>query len=128
MTPEITALTQKATRSLAAAKMLFDSGDFDFAVSRAYYAMFYIAEAALLSRGKTYSKHTAIINGFYHEFIATGLLPKQLHTNFHYAFDDRNISDYGFMETFPEKEAKKLLLNTKEFITEVIKMIKRKKT
>lgn len=49
MTPEMTALILKSKRSLKTAKTLFDSGDFDFSVSRAYYAMFYIAEAALLN-------------------------------------------------------------------------------
>lgn len=124
MTPEMTALILKSKRSLTTAKKLFNSGDFDFAVSRAYYAMFYMAEAALLNRGKTYSKHTAIINGFYHEFVATGVLPKQLHANFHHAFDDRNLGDYGFMETFPKEDAKQLIQNADEFIKAVEKMIK----
>ena len=41
-------LVQKAQDSLRAAKLLEAEGLADFAVSRAYYAMFYIAEAFLL--------------------------------------------------------------------------------
>ncbi len=123
MTNEIAALLTKAFRSLAAAKKLFADGDFDFSVSRAYYAMFYAAEAALLNRSKTYSKHSAIINGFYHEFVATGILPRQYHENFHHAFDDRNLSDYGFMESFPEEDAKTLLKNAETFVGVVRKLI-----
>jgi uncharacterized protein (UPF0332 family) len=36
-------LVAKAERSLAAAGRLLEDGDCDFAISRAYYAMFYMA-------------------------------------------------------------------------------------
>jgi uncharacterized protein (UPF0332 family) len=39
MKKEITKLQEKAERSLKVAKKLFKSGEFDFAVSRAYYAI-----------------------------------------------------------------------------------------
>jgi uncharacterized protein (UPF0332 family) len=38
---EIHAILQKAKRSLAASEILIESGNYDFAISRAYYAMFY---------------------------------------------------------------------------------------
>lgn len=123
MNDDITGLLEKAARSLTAAEALFDAGDFDFAVSRAYYAMFYVAEAALLNRGKAFSKHTAIINGFYHEFVATGLLPKELHSDFHHAFENRNIGDYSWMDTFSEADAKRLLQNAAAFLAAVEKII-----
>ena len=47
---EIQALLKKAERSLRAASSMIDSQDFDFSLSRAYYAMFYSAEALLLTR------------------------------------------------------------------------------
>lgn len=124
MNEDISGLLEKAARSLVAAKTLLDAGDFDFAVSRAYYAMFYVAEAALLGRGKAFSKHTAIINGFYHEFVATGLLPKELHSDFHHAFENRNIGDYSWMDTFSEADARRLLQNAEAFLAAVKKMIK----
>lgn len=40
---EVRELVGKAERSLAAARRLLEAGDYDFAVSRAYYAMFYVA-------------------------------------------------------------------------------------
>jgi uncharacterized protein (UPF0332 family) len=42
------ALLQKARRTIQSAHLLRADGDFDSAVSRAYYAMFYVAEALLL--------------------------------------------------------------------------------
>lgn len=46
---EIAALMQRAERSLRSARNLLEDGDHDFAISRAYYAMFYAATAALLA-------------------------------------------------------------------------------
>ena len=56
---EIRELANKAERSLAAAGRLLEAGDYDFAVSRAYYAMFYVARALLLTRDVRRSKHSA---------------------------------------------------------------------
>jgi uncharacterized protein (UPF0332 family) len=46
--PEVKALLEKAKRSQKAAAKLFKDGDADFAASRAYYSLFYTAEALLL--------------------------------------------------------------------------------
>ena len=49
MIDEIAALLLKSQRSCASARRTMEAGDCDFAVSRAYYAMFYAAEALLLT-------------------------------------------------------------------------------
>lgn len=59
MIPEIEALLEKAQQSLHAAESLHTDGYFNFAASRLYYAMFYVAQALLLSRGQSYSSHSA---------------------------------------------------------------------
>jgi uncharacterized protein (UPF0332 family) len=46
---EIKALLEKARRSQKAAAKLFKDGDVDFAASRAYYSLFYTAEALFLA-------------------------------------------------------------------------------
>jgi len=51
MTPRPLAFLRKAKRSLASARRLLQDQDNDFAVSRAYYAMFYAATAMLLNKG-----------------------------------------------------------------------------
>ena len=49
-------------------------------VSRAYYAMFYAAKAALLSRGLDLRKHSASIAKFRELFVITGQVdPEYLH-------------------------------------------------
>jgi len=73
MKKEISDLIKKAERSLKAASQLFEEGYLDFAVSRAYYAMFYVAEACLLTKGLSYSKHSGVISGFSQHFIKTNI-------------------------------------------------------
>lgn len=64
MTPEQQGLLEKAARSLQAAKLLNQEGLSEFATTRAYYAMFYVAEAFLEGEGLSFSKHSAVIAAF----------------------------------------------------------------
>ncbi len=50
---EIGALIAKAQRYLKSPRLLFDEGDHKSCVWRSYYAMFYCAQAILLTRGLT---------------------------------------------------------------------------
>lgn len=60
MTPEQKALLDKAQRSIDAAQSLTDQGFHDFAISRSYYVMFYIAEALLDNEGLSFSSHATV--------------------------------------------------------------------
>jgi uncharacterized protein (UPF0332 family) len=51
MKPEIKALIEKAKRGQKAASNLFKDGDIDFAASRAYYSLFYVASASCSHAG-----------------------------------------------------------------------------
>ena len=64
MTPDQLNLLLKARQSLSAARLMLDSEYPDYAASRAYYAMFYIAEAFLEGEGLSFSKHSAVISAF----------------------------------------------------------------
>ena len=70
MTPEQEALVRKGQDSLRGAQVLASQKLFDFAVSRAYYTMFYVAEAFLPGEGLTFSKHSGVIL----DSVQTGLL------------------------------------------------------
>ena len=96
MTAELEApLVQKGHRSLGAARRLLADGDCDFAASRAYYAMFYLAEALLLARNLTFSKRSAVIAAFGQHFVKTGLFAAEHHDALRTAFDERNVGDYA---------------------------------
>jgi uncharacterized protein (UPF0332 family) len=79
VTEQQRALVDKASDSLQAARLLHEHGQHSFAASRAYYAMFYLAEAVLLGEGKAFSKHAAVHAAFGERYAKTGLLPSELH-------------------------------------------------
>ncbi len=91
---EVNALLEKAERSFAAADLLLDAGDADFAVSRAYYGWFYVAEALLLSEGLRYSRHGQVISQYGQRFAATDRLDRRFHRLLGRAFELRQLADY----------------------------------
>jgi uncharacterized protein (UPF0332 family) len=94
MTDEQAALLQKAKASLQAAKLLASQSFHDFAASRAYYTMFYIAEAFLLGESVSFSKHSSVIAEFGRLFVKTGRVPREFHRYLIEGKDSRNIGDY----------------------------------
>ena len=117
---EISSLLNKSQRSLAAAKLLYSNGDYDFSVSRSYYAMFYCIEALLLSLGLSFSKHSGAISAFGKEFIKTKKMPEHLHSFINNAFKDRQISDYESIIFIQQTEAKLHIENALIFVDETI--------
>lgn len=124
MRVELKKLIRKAERSLKAARRLCKNEDYDFSVSRAYYAMFYCAESLLLTQGMSFSNHSAVIAAFGKYFAKTGLLPSILHSYLLTAFKNRQIGDYEVIKEITKFEAETTLKNAKEFINQTIKYLK----
>ena len=122
---DISDLIKKAKESLNAAKDLLESGYPDFSASRSYYAMFYTAEAMLLTKNLYFSKHKAVISAIGKEFVKTGLIPSHLHRYITDAFDIRQVGDYGPVGSVEKEKARILVENTKEFIESVVGYLKR---
>lgn len=116
---EIKALLRKAERSLDAAKTLFSNGHYDFAVSRAYYAMFYSAEALLLTKDMKFKKHSAVISSFGREFVKTKEIDAKYHRYLISAFKEREKGDYETFLLHTEDDVREILNNAKEFISVV---------
>ena len=123
-TAEIEKLVAKSHRALAAAKQLLKSDDYDFAVSRAYYAMFYVTEAVLLTKNLAPSKHSALVSLFYEHFIRPGIFDKSLHKDLHDAFELRQQGDYWADAGITEAMAQEVLGKAKNFISVLAEFIK----
>jgi len=104
LTDQQSGLLAKAHRTVHSARLLFADGDYDGAVSRAYYAMFYVAEALLLSKGGTFSKHSAVVSAFGKEFAKTGTIPGEYHRHLLDAQDARTRGDYQTISYLTEEE------------------------
>jgi len=90
MKTAVEALLAKAARSRRAAALLGEQDYLDFAASRAYYALFYVAEALLLAEDLSFSSHAALIAGFGKTFAKTQRLAPRFHRYLIDAQDIRN--------------------------------------
>jgi len=124
MKPEVEILLDKAKRSQRTAELMFREKEFDFAGSRAYYTLFYVAQALLLERGLAFSSHAAVIANFGKEYAKTNMLSSNLHQYLIKAQDRRNIGDYGIGEHLSEEDVREMLAWGKEFIKTAEKFLK----
>ncbi len=116
MKDETQKLLQKASRAIHAAETLLREGEADFAVGRAYYAMFYIAEALLGERGLRFRKHSSLHSAFGERFIKTSLLDSKYHRWLIDAFDMRIKGDYGVEAVITDAEATRMIKQAHEFL------------
>lgn len=112
----IQSFLHKAERSIAAAVLLEKEGSYDFAVSRAYYAMFYCAEALLFSKGLTSSKHAGVIALFGREFVKAGLLDTRYHRHLNDAFEERLKGDYETVLVTTPAKCGEIIDNSRAFL------------
>ena len=110
-------LLKEARESIGAARHLVAGGYFDFAVARAYYAMFYAAQAMLLEQGLVFSKHGSLLAAVGQYLVKPGHLPAQLHRNLIKAYDARIEGDYEPGLRFTEEAATSRIAQAEEFLT-----------
>lgn len=106
MSASTTHLLDKAARAAESAKALLDLGDTDGACSRAYYAMFDAARAALATRGhapEATKTHSAVHSAFALTFVKTGLVPKEIGRALGQVQDIRLLADYAAESIPPDK-------------------------
>jgi uncharacterized protein (UPF0332 family) len=123
MTPEQLDLLLKARQSLSVAKLILDNSYPDYAVSRAYYTMFYIAEAFLEGEGLSFSKHSAVISAFGREFARTGRVPVKFHQFLIRAQELRNTGDYGEFNSVTIEQANNVISQAEDFLNLAENMI-----
>lgn len=120
MNSEIKDLVKKANRYLKSAETLLNDGDYDSCVSRCYYAMFYVTEALLFTKGLKASSHKGVISLFGKHFIKTGILKEELGRALRRGYDLRQKGDYAVSFIVTAREAKKYLEISKNFVEEIV--------
>jgi uncharacterized protein (UPF0332 family) len=91
---EASLLLTKAERAFKAADLLLQAGDADFAVSRAYYGCFYVAQALLKTNGLEFSRHGQVIAQYGRLYAKTQILDPSFHGLLDTAFELRQFADY----------------------------------
>jgi len=118
---QLKAMIEKSERSLKAAQDHLADGDFDFASSKAYYAVFHLMQAALLTKGKTFSKHAGVISGFSEQFIKTGVFPVHFGGAIQRLRKDRELGDYSYQISVIKEEAANDVKASWEIVNSILK-------
>ena len=116
MTSEQSALLHKARESIRAASVLHNDGLYGFAAARAYYAMFYVAQALLLAKKLSFSKHSAVIAAFGRHLVKSGDVAKEFHRYLIDAQQKRTIGDYDTGSIIHEHDSNELIARAQRFI------------
>jgi len=118
-------LLLRARQAVQSAKTLLSTGDFNGAVNRAYYAMFYAAQAALAHRGveATTSKHGIVVGRFGQHLVKTRSLPRSLGTSLNQMLELRQKADYGGTGVTPV-DAERGLSQAEAFVAAVERLIR----
>jgi uncharacterized protein (UPF0332 family) len=104
-------------RSLEAAQNLTEQGFYDFAVSRAYYAMFYVAEALLDHEGLSFSTHAGVISAFGQHLARPNKVPTVFHRQLIDAQAQRTRADYELDPDLSQLDAQTLMSQAQAFLT-----------
>lgn len=110
---------QRAKRAITSAELLLNDGDFDTSASRSYYAMFYAAEALLLTKDLKFRSHRSVISLFGEHFIKTGVFKPEMGKKLSKTFEKRLLGDYSFAPHIDEADAKEILDWAKEFFKKI---------
>ena len=115
MSPLQVALVDKAERALATARQVMGE-DPEAAVNRAYYACFYVAQAALLGVGERPKSHAGTHNRFAFHFVATGRVPEEVARTLPSAAQARERADYNVLAVTNPRAAADLLADAERFV------------
>jgi uncharacterized protein (UPF0332 family) len=116
MKPETAELLEQPEENIKAADILIQAHFFEIAISRGYYAIFYIARALLLEEGKTSSSHREVQSAFGRLFAKTSKLDPKFHQYLIKNFRKRQVADYQRHAEVSEADAVETVDHAEEFL------------
>jgi uncharacterized protein (UPF0332 family) len=114
----VEAFLQKAQKKLSVAQRLFVSGDYEDAVSRAYYAAFHTAQALLVTAGERAQTHAGVVTLFGLLFVKTEKFDRKFGKYLASLKDDRENGDYEVLAYIDQEAARSALSEAEEFVSE----------
>lgn len=109
-------LLERSARAVETARRTLAMEDPEAAMARAYYAMFYAAEALLFERGLAFRKHTGVHAAFAEHLVKPGVLDGKYHRWLLEAFEQRIIADYEVTKTIRPEDAAEAIRRAGQFL------------
>ena len=115
----VSSLLHKAQRYLRSAAVLLEIGDHDSTVSRAYFAMFYAAQALLLRHEVRLAPGQGLRAAFIEHFVRTGRLPEQAGASLEGGYVLMESADFGHRTAVTAAQAERMLAEAEAFVNSV---------
>jgi uncharacterized protein (UPF0332 family) len=115
---------ENADKALNVAQLNLDNDFYAAAINRAYYAIFYAANALLATKKLARSKHSGVLSAFRQHFIKTGLLASELSEIYGQILDDRHEGDYEIITATSKEDAEFDVNQARHFVSVVRKWLK----
>jgi uncharacterized protein len=120
-------LLDRALDSLEVAEAVLDMNKPEIAAGRAYYAMFYVAEALLAEKDLEFSTHGQVIGAYGLHFAKTKELDPKFHRWLVDSFDIRVTGDYNVDENISASIVANLISQAHEFLEAAREYMKKPK-
>jgi uncharacterized protein (UPF0332 family) len=120
---EIDLYMEHAREMLEVAAHNIADGFWGSAINRAYYAIFYAANALLATRGLARSKHSGVIAAFRERFVKSGLIEVEYSDIYGRVMDNRRVSDYEIEIPVDAEAAEKDLSDAQRFVERVEQLL-----
>ena len=108
----------RAQQAVETGRLVMNHEDYITAVNRAYYAIFYAANALLSTKGLERSKHSGVVATFRQHFVKTGLIEPEYSDTYGQSMDERHNADYE-LETLNYETASENLENAARFVDRI---------
>ena len=105
-----------AEEKLEVARELLDLSRFDDTVSKAYYAMFYSAKAALLAVDVDLHRHSGVVSQFGQRFVKGGYADRRYSRILARAMQAREASDYDPRTRASRQDAQQAVADAEAFL------------
>jgi uncharacterized protein (UPF0332 family) len=109
----------KAKATFQDALLLVDTGRWDSAANRLYYAGYYMISAYLAEREIKTTTHTGVKTKFNEELIKTGKIDRELGIAFNQLFSMRQDADYEDFEEISESEVRPMTTQVQKLLNEL---------
>lgn len=115
----ITLLLRKAQKYLRSAAVLLEMEDYDSTVSRAYFAMFYAAQALVKQRGLRLAPAQSLSEAFVAHFVDHGPLPRRAAQALDEGFRLMEMGDFAHTFGVSAPQAEAMLVEAEAFVNSV---------
>jgi len=115
---------EKARTTIKKVEFLVDNNEYQLAVNRIYYGIYYSLSALAIRHRYSTSKHAQLIGWFNRTFVKAGAIEKSFSKIIRKAFENRMEGDYNVFADFSKEEVEESLKEMKIVIQALDKLIK----